>query len=418
MKGFRDFLKGPSYEEELKKRHIDVSNFNYRELLLEKVSSREEYLRKRVELPLIELYQTFQVKEAAKFVLELRNIVEKVKGSKITCSANTGIPNPMHLVVTPNLTHCVCEVEFRHGNKNAPQSSPISAFKVADAIGKSVAATASGWDWAYAHANNNAVGLVRLWIAESYALGHRLMVPHRKWAFTQEKGTHWYQSKPEDFACLYNFIRKNKEFFDGYEPFSQVALIFCNKSIRHYGLSLFQELCKELADINVCFEVIIAGDDWIDDNLKPGILKKFEALIIPEPSELSESQKNILRNWEITNNKKVIYVKSISNMKNLLEPSIVVKDVQNVWVLPRINQNRPMVFHILNRNYDDKSDTVVPIKDVEIVIKPPLFPGEFVDSIRLLSPVEGENQFTFNIINKEFHIRISKLGMWSLLIIK
>lgn len=418
MNGFTDFLKKPSYEEELKNHNINIDNFNYREFLLTKVSSREEYLRKRGELPLVELYQTFQVKAAAEFVLELRNIAEKVKGSKITCSANTGIPNPMHLVVTPNLTHCVCEVEFRHNNKNAPQSSPISAFKVADAIGKFVSATASGWNWAYAHDNNNAIGLVRLWIAESYALGHLLMVPHRKWAFTLEKGTHWYQSKPEDFAYLYKFIRKNKEFFDGYKPFSQVALIFCNKSIRHHGLSFFQELCKELADTNVCFEVVIAGDDWIIDHLELEILKQFEMLIIPEPSELSESQKNTLRDWETEKNRNVSYVKSINDIKNLVEPSIVVKDAPNVWVLPRINKDKPTVFHILNRNYDDKSDKVIPIKDLEIVIKPPIFSGNSIDSINLLSPDEIPNQLTFNIIEKELHIRISELGIWSLLIIK
>jgi len=88
---------------------------------------------------------------------------------------------------------------------------PISAYKVADAIGKPVMATASGWVGLMAHANNNAVGLsgfgslnIRTW--------SQTMAPHRKWAFTTEKGTHWYQSKPEDFAYLYNF-HKNKQPF-------------------------------------------------------------------------------------------------------------------------------------------------------------------------------------------------------------
>ena len=190
IEGFREFLK--DYRDELERLNIGA-DFNYRDFLRERVSTREDYLKHRWELPLNEFYQTFQVKAAASFVLELRRLAEEVKGGSITCSANTGIPNPVHLVVTPNLTHCVCEVEFRHDSKNAPESSPIAAFKVADAIGKPIAATTSGWNWAYAHEHNNAVGLVRLWIAETYALGHRLMVPHRKWALTQEKGTHWYQ---------------------------------------------------------------------------------------------------------------------------------------------------------------------------------------------------------------------------------
>ncbi|MBM3211217.1 hypothetical protein FJZ33_03290, partial [Candidatus Poribacteria bacterium] len=259
VKEFRNFLKGDIYKNEIMKHNIALEDFNYRDFAKARFSSRDEYKNRRHELPLIDAFHTFHVKSAAKFVAELKELATSVKGASISCSANTGLPNPAHLVVTPNLTHCVCEVEFRHGGKNAPQSSPIAAFKVADAIERPVAATASGWDWAYAHENNNAVGLVRLWIAESYALGHRLMAPHRKWAFTAEKGTHWYQSKPEDFAYLYQFIRKNKDLLDDYEPYSQLGLIFCNKSIRRYGLGKFQEICKVLADANRQFSVIIAG---------------------------------------------------------------------------------------------------------------------------------------------------------------
>ncbi|HGE72259.1 TPA: hypothetical protein ENX78_15575, partial [Candidatus Poribacteria bacterium] len=352
--GFRKFLADQKYEEIVKKHKIDLDNFNYRDFIKSFVSNREEYQRKRSQLPLTELYQTYLVKSAAQFVKELRKIAEDTKGGEITCSANTGIPNPVHLVTTPNLTHCVCEVEYRHNNENAPKASPISAYKVADAINKPVMATASGWNWAYAHANNNAVGLVRLWIAETYALGHRLMVPHRKWAFTQEKGTHWYQSKPEDFAYLYNFIRDNSELFDDYEPFSRIALIFPNKGIRRHGLGLFQEICKRLADKNLFFSVVIAGDDWIEDRLKTENLSNYEDIIIPEPSELDDSQKSVIEKWESDKNKKAFYVKSVNDIDNInLKLTVEVIGRQNIWVLPRMRPDGSVVCHILNRNYDE-----------------------------------------------------------------
>ncbi|MGB9595354.1 MAG: hypothetical protein ACPL7B_03655, partial [Candidatus Poribacteria bacterium] len=334
--GFQKFLADPKYREFIEKYKIDLDNFNYRDFIKSFVSTREEYKKKRSQLPLTELYQTYLVKSAAQFVKELRKIAEDIKGDEITCSANTGLPNPVHLVTTPNLTHCVCEVEYRHNNENPPKSSPISAYKVADAIGKPVMATASGWNWAYAHANNNAIGLVRLWIAETYALGHRLMVPHRKWAFTQEKGTHWYQSKPEDFAYLYNFIRDNSELFDDFEPFSRIALIFPNKGIRHYGLGLFQNICKSLADKNLFFSVIIAGDDWIEDRLKIENLSNYEDIIIPEPSELEDHQKSVIEKWESVRNKKAFYIKSASEVDNLnLKSSVKIVGSENIWVLPR-----------------------------------------------------------------------------------
>jgi len=405
VEGFRKFLEDSDYQGD-----IDISNFNYRDFLKDHVSTREEYNKNRGGLPLIELFQTYQVKSAAKFVSEMRKLAEEVKGGEITCSANTGIPSPMHLVVTPNLTHCVCEVEYRHANKNAPEASPISAFKVADAIGKPVCATASGWNWAYAHANNNAVGLVRLWIAESYALGHRLMAPHRKWAFTKELGTHWYQSKTEDFAYLYHFIRDNSEFFDDYEPFGNIALLFCNRSARKHGLGLFQEACKHLADRNLCFSAVVAGDDWLADKLDT--LGKFDDIIVPEPSELSDNQKDILKN------KKAHHITSVNDLASIeLESPIEVKGAENVWVLPRIKQNSPLVCHILNRNYDESKGYVDKVKNVVISIDKPLV-KDGIRSCRILSP-DGDNvEFYSEASDGKLTVSIPELGMWSLLVVE
>lgn len=415
--GFRKFLADQKYEEIVKEYKIDLDNFNYRDFIKSFVSNREEYQRKRSQLPLTELYQTYLVKSAAQFVKELRKIAEDTKGGEITCSANTGIPNPVHLVTTPNLTHCVCEVEYRHNNENAPKASPISAYKVADAINKPVMATASGWNWAYAHANNNAVGLVRLWIAETYALGHRLMVPHRKWAFTQEKGTHWYQSKPEDFAYLYNFIRDNSELFDDYEPFSRIALIFPNKGIRRHGLGLFQEICKRLADKNLFFSVVIAGDDWIEDRLKTENLSNYEDIIIPEPSELDDSQKSVIEKWESDKNKKAFYVKSVNDIDNInLKSTVEVIGRQNIWVLPRMRPDGSVVCHILNRNYDESVGFVKNIENVNIIINEPSFYDKF-RSVKLISPDIDQVKFDYKIDNGKLNVHVSNLGMWSLLTI-
>lgn len=414
INGFREFLL--DYQDQVSRHNIDIENFNYRDLLKEHVATREEYNKRRHELPLMELFQTYQVKSASKFVLEMRKLAEKVKGGEITCSANTGIPNTMHLVVTPNLTHCVCEVEYRHNNKNAPEASPISAFKVADAIGKPVAATASGWNWAYAIENNNAVGLVRLWIAESYALGHRLMDPHRKWAFTTEKGTHWYQSKPEDFAYIYNFIRDNNQLFDDYQPFGKIALIFCNKSIRHRGIGIFQDACKHLADRNLPFSAVVAGDDWILDRLDT--LSGFDYVIVPEPSELDDRQKELLGKWEISKDKKIQYITSINDLASIeFKSPIEMKNAENIWVLPRIKDKSPLVCHILNRNYNEEKGFVDKIENVVITITNPLI-NNGIKSCKILSPDKEKIEFYSEAKDGKLIVSISELGMWSLLVIE
>ena len=419
VSGFRDFLARPEYRPEVEKHGVGLDGFNYRGFLGERVSTREEYKRQRRKLPFTELYWLYQAKSAAAFVLELRKLAEDVKGGPVTCSANAGIQNPVHLVVTPNLTHVVCEVDFRHGGKSAPDASAIEAFKLGDAIGKPVAATASGQNWAYARAHSNAVGLVRLWIAESYALGHRLMAPHRKWAYTQEKGTHWYQSKPGDFAYLYQFIRKNADLLDNYEPHSHVALIFCNESARQHGTRNFREACKRFADANVQFSVIIAGDDWIEDRLTMDVVGEFGNVVVLEPAELSETQKEVLEAWETVKGREVNYVASADQIDDIDFATSPVRfsGPPNIWVLPRLRPGGPLVCHILNRNYDGEKDSVETAGNVEIVLGATLASGRDIHSCRLLSPGADTIHLDAELRDDGLHVSIPKPGMWSLLVI-
>jgi len=420
VNGFRSFLNNPDYRDELEKHGIETDDFNYREFLRERVSTRDEYKNQRGKLPLTEIYWLYQVKSAAAFVLELRKLAEEVKGAPITCSANTGIQSPVHLVATANLTHVVCEVDFRHNGKNPPDASPIMAFKLGDAIDKAVAATASGQNWAYAHAHDNAVGQVRLWIAESYALGHRLMVPHRKWAYTSEKGTHWYQSKPENFADLYHFVKENADLLDGYEPYSQIAIVYCNRSARRRGTGALREACKQLADANLQFSVIIAGDDWLENRLTIKALRDFDAVIVPEPSELSEAQREVLQAWETAKGRKVDYVASADDIKSVdfAASAVKVTGALNIWVLPRLRPDSPLVCHILNRNYDGESGRVETAQDMEILLTAPLISDGNVRSCKLISPDGDSIQLDAELRDDGLHIPIPELGMWSLLVVE
>jgi len=96
-------------------------------------------------------------------------------------------------------------------------------YKSAAMANRNLACTASGESYAYVNAQN-AVNLCRYWIAESYAFGQCFMTPSvHQWCYTKEKGTHWYHAKPEDFADLYQFVRKNAVLFDDYEAVAQVG---------------------------------------------------------------------------------------------------------------------------------------------------------------------------------------------------
>ena len=92
-------------------------------------------------------------------------------------SANAGLLWPNHLADYRALDFFSAEIE--HGAADLRLTDrPLFAYRLADAMGRPLAATASGQDWAFVKEHGRS-GLVRGWIAASYAAGHSLMAPHR-----------------------------------------------------------------------------------------------------------------------------------------------------------------------------------------------------------------------------------------------
>jgi len=213
MAEFRRWLIANSTPELLAAAGVSsFENFDYRQLVRRHAGTREEYLKAVARIPLHNEFVDCQLALAAENVRSLGQLAAEVAGHPVTLSANTCLPNLNHIVVTKYLTHLVGEVDHgaRSGTKNL--MNVVRAYRMAEALGRPMAATASGWDWAYVK-EHRCENLVRLWIALSYACGQRLMVPHRMWCFTREKGTHWYDGPVEAYAPLYRFVRASGALF-------------------------------------------------------------------------------------------------------------------------------------------------------------------------------------------------------------
>jgi hypothetical protein len=166
----------------------------------------------------MDLFLDFQATIAAEHTRQLGLLAAEVAGHPVLLSANAGIPNRAHTYVVKNLTHVVCEVR-----QNAPAgvekiNHAIEAYTLATKLGRPLAATASGQDWAFVK-QQNCEELVRFWIALAYAHGQCFMVPHpkRQWCFNKELGTHWYAAPIEAYAPMYRFIRSRSPWFDDFE---------------------------------------------------------------------------------------------------------------------------------------------------------------------------------------------------------
>ena len=219
MKAFREYLKEHADKEQLKKASVsNIETFDYRELIRKYAGTRAEYKKVQHEIPLMDLFLVFQAAAAAEHTRQLGLLAAEVAGHPVLLSANACIPNRAHEYVIKNLTHVICEV-----SQNAPDGiekidHAVEAYRLATKLGKPLAATASGQDWAFVK-QQNCEELVRFWIALAYAHGQRFMVPHpkRQWCFSKELGTHWYAAPIEAYAPMYRFIRARSHWFDGFE---------------------------------------------------------------------------------------------------------------------------------------------------------------------------------------------------------
>jgi hypothetical protein len=219
MKGFRDYLRNHATKEQLQQAGVaQIDDFDYRTLVRRYAQTRQEYKKVQRQIPLMDLFLQFQVEAAAEHTRQLGQLAAEVAGHPVLLSANACLPNETHTHVVKYLTHVICEVGQNASAGTSRIDHAIEAYELVARLGKPMAATASGQDWAFVK-QNNCEELVRFWIALAYAYGQRFMVPHprRQWCFNSELGTHWYAAPIEAYAPVYRFIRENAAWFDDLE---------------------------------------------------------------------------------------------------------------------------------------------------------------------------------------------------------
>ncbi|MGB7568800.1 MAG: hypothetical protein WBM07_13150 [Chitinivibrionales bacterium] len=166
------------------------------------------------------LYQEFidcQLARAAENVASLGRISEEIVDSPVTLSVNACLPQLEHIVAAPLCTYLIGEVQHSAAEGIKNLINPVKAYRMAEALGRPFAATASMADWAFVK-DHSADQLVCLWIALAYACGQRFMVPNRVRCFSREKGPEWYCGPSATYAPLYAFVKKHAALFNDFSP--------------------------------------------------------------------------------------------------------------------------------------------------------------------------------------------------------
>jgi hypothetical protein len=403
VEGFRAFLTALPAAERAPLGVAEPGKYDYREEVRRWIAA-EPASRKPPGHPLWPLWTTYQCRAAAAFMQELRELAASTAGRPVPFGANAGLLWPRHLSDYKAIDMFSAETDH-HAAGQRFSDLPLLAYRMAEAMDRPYAATASGGDWAYIKEQNRP-GLVRGWIALAYAAGQRLMAPHRQWCYTPEKGTHWYAGPTPAFAQLYQFVRKNAGLFDGYATFADVAVVLPHGSFVKDTQRWFV-LANRLAAANISYRVLLAGDGIVDRPLIEADLNACRSLLIPERREFLPSDARLI---DAMDKDRRVFATVEEALAGVV-PAVQVE--ATVRVLPRVKSGSAAI-HLLNYDYDFAGDRVRPLERVRVGIDPNALGLESVTNCRWVAPDTEPATLAW----RDGGVTVPSLDLWGMIAIE
>ena len=316
--------------------------------------------RRVQEHPLWRQWSVYQLRAAAAYMQELRALVARTADRPLPLSANAGLLWANHLADYRAVDYWSAETEHEAASSRVSER-PLFAYRLAEAMGRPYAATATGQDWAFVKETPRS-GLVRCWIAGAYAAGQLLMGPHHQWCYTEEKGTHWYDGPTGAYAPLYRFVRANAPLFDAHETWADLAVVMPHRAWAA-GRERWLAIGEQLAAANVSWRLVVGGDEVVDKDVTRAELASSRVVLSPASVELLPADRAVLEALPAA----AVVVDSVERALAAVRPVVRVDGAAPVRVLPRVGPE-DVVLHVLNRAYETEPDAVRPLRGVALQI--------------------------------------------------
>lgn len=416
MAAFREWLGEHVDEGELAEASVgSLEGFDYGEFLRGQGVTVDDYRRKvDSTLPLGPEYLTFQYRASAAWVEEIHKYAEEIIGHPLMLSVNSAASSPKSLVIADKLTYFCGEVP-RNAEDRQVSTHPILVFKLGDALGRPQVSTASGQDWAYCM-EHDLPGLVRTWVAQAYAYGHQLMCPVRQWAYTKDKGTHWWETDPDDFTDLYRFVRENAALLDDYEAVADVGVVYSNAAFRK-NQKQAQEAAVALARANVPFRLLLAGDDWLPNRLIEEALAGLKAIVVTEPLHLDEEQQTVLDGAK----DRLVAWGDMERLEELVPRQVGIAGAESITAIPREvpgDAERPFVVHLVNRNYDGDADAMVQQGPFTLSVRRSLLDGADAVKATMRRPGQEPVELALKQTMDGVEVAVPELDLWGIVVVE
>lgn len=405
LDGFRGYLKSLPPAKLAQLGITRPATYDYRAAVKDWMAADSSGKRQLTQHPLWPVWTAYQCRAAASIMMELRKLAADTEGHPVPVGANAGLLWPRHLADYQALDLFSAETDH-HAEGKRFSDDPLVAYRLAESVNRPYTATASGMDWAYVK-QHNLPGLVRGWIALSYAAGQSLMCPHRQWCYTPEKGTHWYDGPTEKFAPLYRFVREHADLFDDYETYADAVVVAPHRSFTQ-DPARWIALCDQLAAANVSYRLALGGDEIVDHPLTTADLARARVLIAPDRESLQPADRRRLDAYAAKHHVYPTAERALA----ALRPSVRVTAAGVVRALPRVG-SRSAVVHLLNYEYDPARDDVRPLSDVRVTLDLAALGIPNATTCRYLAP--GSPPVTLSL--HDGTVTVPSLGLWGMLVI-
>jgi len=310
---------------------------------------------------LLQRYLIYQAKTAVACMKDVIAHARSLRPEGLQFTANVFDMQAEALAFIPHCDWLLTEMSHYTDlwGKGTIERSLSWRYRLSDAFGKRMVATAPLWEWKYLQ-DRKCDDLLKLWFAAAYAHGHLFTVPnYYSWSGIP------YRGDAEAFAPLIRFVKDNARLLDDYVHRSAAAVVFCPDDFSDI-IGLQTQPTAELMDISTTFSYRQLDFDFVMAShsfFEGPVWSEAPLLIVPKTARLAETDRERIREYE----KKDRLVRwpddrlRIGALQTIHAP-------EGVWIKHRVHRTDPkrQVLHLLNGHFDYEANRVKRQTDVTI----------------------------------------------------
>ena len=361
--------------------------------------------------PLLRRYLIYQLKSAVRCVEEVIAHARAIGGSEVQFTVNAFDMTPESLAFVHACDWLLTEISHYASLWNSGVTLGRSLawrYRLADAFGKRMCATAPFWEWRYLQ-DHKCTNLLKLWFAAAYAHGHLFTVPnYYAWSGIP------YRGDPRDFAPLIQFVKDNRQLLDDYVHVASVAVIFSPNDIS--DITGDKKALAELMDISMTlvyrqldFHFAIANNKFFDAPPWPDA----PLIILPQTAHLSADDMEKLKPYE-SSGRLLRWPQDRFRIESLRTINVP----EGVWVKPRVHRSdlTRWVYHLLNGRFNYVENKVERIGPFALRFAVPK--GWTVVEATYHEPGSEAKTLKVRVIEGKAEVTIPSLEYWGLLSVR